>query len=456
MENEKENTDHPSDLSSKSHARRGKSSRKDKTLSMEMESYINGKVNFVMDNVRSTLSQEIKRELSEKTAPLRFWANVGGILAFLVAIFTWLVAPSLIKQWTEDFVVERMNEPSLKEAADRAIKSKMDEYVENKFKPMGRRIDDMDGLISIMNKNITEKQDSLILSQEKLERSLNIQQLNLKAKTGDIESYEALLEIVSNEGEWKEYAEVAIKDLELYYDQDRSQIAYSVLGDSLSLKDPGYSVEEILYEMHLGRFKEAAVNTLSRIETKTVIRDICDVLSEEKDLRVFARITRTISKLADVKIKPLEVENAKIWCAQNKNNPGYSASYNGYIQARNLIESGRLHSDAQQIMEGLESTIQSDPKALHARCLKGGLLAQMGRVEDAKIEFEHVKEINKDYYCLKFWESALALKEHRREDAIQLLNEALEKAPGYTVTHAKFWTIFHPLLSEDKVNWPEN
>lgn len=230
-----------------------------------------------------------------------------------------------------------------------------------------------------------------------------------------------------------------------------------ILVDSISLKDPGYSIEEVIYLFNNQlSLREEAVNTIKQLGRKSAVQELCTLIKGEENLRVLARTTLAVEKLTEAKFLPLEYEKVQLWWTRNQDNPEFHGSYDGYLKVRDKIaHSSMKTADLPSHIKLLEETIESDPKALHARCLKAGLFIILGNDQEAENELKEVEAINSNYVWLDFWRSALALKQERREDAIALLNKALERSPARVEHSAKIWKMFHSLLLEKKVHWPD-
>ena len=267
-----------------------------RNFSLEVEAYIESKVNTEMDNARTQLQSDIDTKGHKQLAYYVVFVCISLLFAFNIA-------PQYIEKWTRQLVESKMAEPALKEIADNIIKTKMEGYIDSQIKPLtsqtealsemvsnistdinlkqnelsnyfdefkkeiqaqqkdlttnisklsndtnkkqkelGKLIDDtsndlkskqnlMDSLVTKLSGEINAKQDEIIVKQEKIKKQLDLQQSSIAAKAGSLEDYEKLLKASKEDSEQKSVARVLIKEIELFYDSDRSNLSFKVLVD---------------------------------------------------------------------------------------------------------------------------------------------------------------------------------------------------------------------------------
>lgn len=467
-------------------------------FSLEVEAYIESKVNTAMDNARTQLQSDINAKGIKQIA---YYA----VFVCFSLFFAFGIAPQYISKWTRQFVESKMAEPTLKEIADDIIKTKMEGYIDSQIKPLTTQANALSTTIEtisndintkqtaiseyfenfkekiqgdqkVLKKNIKNisndtktkqkelgqlvkatsdeimsKQDDIILKQEKIKKQLNLQQSSIAAKAGSLDDYETLLKASKEDNEQKNIALVLIKEIEIFYDSDRSNLSFNVLRDKKTNKDPGYSTEELLYiYKHRETLKKAAVNTIYKKKDKSTVQFLCESIANEGDLRVLSRVTKTVSALTGEKFKPLEYDLIKSWWSNNNHISEYQSNYNGYLKVRNDIEThiknGAViqYTQVSTYTEQLSHTISSHPKAICARCLRGGFLTMLGNYEEAEKEFEEVRKINRNFRWLKLWESALLIKKDKIKDAEDMAVSVLKEWPGL-ITEYKYWHVFNPI-----------
>ncbi len=374
------------------------------------------------------------------------WYLKITVVSMLLAIAGWLYGPAEVKNWTRQFVADHMNKPMLQEAADEAIRTKMADYVEERINPLREQAKDLSSSISTKSSELMDKQALL-------EKQLHIQQLAISSKTGSRKDYEELQSLANSEIS----AKVAIKDVEQFYDADRGQLTFRILGDPITSEDPGYSVDEVaLLFVTAPDLRAASVNRLSILNRKTCIATLCESLKAEQDLYVIARITRVLQIITKNKFEPLGLQSALAWWDNHSNDPEYKNTYDGLIQASILFDYYHFSPPApiiQSLIQKLDSTITADPEARYSRCMRGGLLALLGKYEESEREFIEAEKLSADYRWLYFWKSVLRMKQDRIDEAIELLNKALAKSPGLE-GFIRTSNYFGQMLENPNIKWP--
>jgi putative PEP-CTERM system TPR-repeat lipoprotein len=89
----------------------------------------------------------------------------------------------------------------------------------------------------------------------------------------------------------------------------------------------------------------------------------------------------------------------------------------------------RNFDGALKAIDTLEKKTSDQPLAPN---LRGRVLAQLGRIDEAKTQFERALKIKNDFYPARNALAQIALREGRREDAEKLLQEALSLDPRNT------------------------
>ena len=283
-------------------------------------------------------------------------------------------------------------------------------------------------------------------------------QLAIAAKAGSRKSYNTLLELDEREPETKNLLNASLKEIELYYGADRNQLAFPTLVREETMKDPGFSVDEVIFVLReKPGFIRAAVNTLSRLKSKAAVGELCRLIEKTEDLRVAARATRAIEEITGEIIRPLDFEKVKKWWSENSNNSAYLGNYDGYCYvAKKMWEKQVLPDMLEKFILKLDETIPSDEDALHSYCLKVGFLTILGRIGGAKALIEIVRKKKSDFRWLNVWDAAIKIRENDIDSAIELINKAFEKSPTRDVTSTvKFWKIFAPIKTDDRTKWPK-
>lgn len=237
--------------------------------------------------------------------------------------------------------------PQITKSADRVIKSKATGFIDEKMKPLNEQADALENKIEKLQYEMVIKQASLEQSQNSIANQLHIMQLAIAAKAGSRKAYNNLLELDETESHFKDVIDASLKEIELYYDADRSQLSFKVLVKKETLKDPGGSVDEVIFTLRESPdLAEAAVNTLSKLKSKATVNELCRLIEKTEDLRVAARATRAMGVLTGEKIRPLDFDKVGKWWKENYINSAYLGNYDGYcyVAKKNV---GKINSSCQ-------------------------------------------------------------------------------------------------------------
>jgi len=308
-----------------------------------------------------------------------------------------------------------------------------------------------------MNEAIGQKQVMLEDQQRKLSHQLRIQELAIAAKAGSREAYTALLDMRREGGDSNDLLTASLKEIELFYDVDRHQLSFPRLVSKGIMKDPGYAVDEVIFDMRNdSSLIEGCINTLSLLKSKGAVGELCQIVNNSQDLRAVARATRAIEIVTGEKIRPLEFDKVQYWWQNNKDNKAYLGDYAGYCEVvKRMRQAPVKNNSLPEFISILSKTIDSDPNALHSMCLKAGFLAMMGDLNSANDLLDRVRTLKSDYYWLYVWETALKIKQGDLDSAINSVNSAFAKSPTSIVEGTvRFWKVFDPIQDNPKVAWP--
>ena len=425
-------------------------------LPLDIQALVESRVNTAMDAARENLRREIDSSMRSKNtrAIIRYIFVV--VVNLIVGLFLWLYGPAEVKNWTRDFVAENMNKPTLESAAQEVVADNMAKYVSDRMVPLNQQATELKSGIDEMNTKIAEKQAILEDQQKKLSGQLHIQELAIAAKAGSRQAYTALLEMKGKEVDTTDLLTASLKEIELFYDVDRHQLSFPGLVNAETLKDPGYAVDEVIFNMRNNpKLMEAAINTLSKLKSKEALRELCKIVNNSQDLRAAARATRAIEIITGEKIRPLEFDKVQNWWQKNKDNKAYLGDYDGYCEVAEKMGQRPDRNKLPEFISTLNKTITSDTKALHSMCLKAGFLVMIGESAQAKDLLDEVRKIKSDYYWLYVWEAALKIKQGDLDSAIKSVNSAFAKSATSDVeTTLRYWNIFDTIEDNPKVAWP--
>jgi tetratricopeptide (TPR) repeat protein len=411
----------------------------DLNLPAGVQALIETRINAAVEDLKEDNRKEVKQLIEKHT---RKW-QITAALSAAFAIGSWFVAPQQIRKWAKDYVQQRMTAPELKKAADAAITSQMGDYVKGQLESLKRDID--------------TKQKQLADDQATLREQVEVQELVTAAKTGDMTAYQKILTKSQMSGRSQASATAALHEVEIYYDFDAAQIFYSAWGDAISHQDPGWSIDELLGILHKNDAEPtdriAIINTIgtaARSQPNAVhaLPELYGRLESEKDLRVRARLVWAINIISKQQFRPLDFAGCRAWWKLHKDEPAYAAVYDEFF---------RVYESPSPKMEDVlvvsDSVIRRDPRALLARTVKATALLNTNRVDDAEKEIADAEKIAGDYRWILLLKARLKLRQEKRQEAIEALNAAMQKAPGMEAD-IRSDKAFASIIADPSVKFP--
>lgn len=325
-----------------------------------IETRIDSAITSMRQHNRDDL-QDLARDHEKRWRHVAYVSIAFGILGSLFAGVTTFYAPEEIRGWISSQVDKKLTEPMLKESADRVMASKMTKYVDDHLEPLQSKTSSLAITIDTVQKDIQGKQIELETKQSELSKQLTIRKYAVGAKAGSRSSYNTLLQMVNDEEGSNDLLNASLKEIELFYDADRNQLLFPKLVKKETMKDPGYSGDEVIHIIRTApKYSEAAINTLSEINNKATVSELCTFFEKTDDLRAAARITRTLYIITEEKFRPLEFDKVSKWCSSNSANQIYSGSYDGYsLVIQNMWSGGGPDQELEGFVEQLTTTIES-------------------------------------------------------------------------------------------------
>ena len=412
--------------------------KKQPSIGKELEALVKVELNSALDQLRERNREQfddIRKEVAKKYR----------LLAAVLAALNVILGASLfgVVQWLPGYVRDKITEPKVNSTIDRIITDKSSVYVDNKLKPLE---DSVAGTTEELNKvasDVRKKQKELEESQSVIREQVRIQQLASQAKGGDGDAWKELGKISAGSGELVAPARTAVKEVELFYDADRNQVAYPTWADIVSKQDPGFSADELMlrYFQNEDADREAIVNTLARTagdHPESVIGFLCEAIEQEKNLRVKARITRALAQLSKQEFRPLDTDAVNAWWKLNEGEK-YKSPYSEILDLSRFQRGERKFDlaspapsfvsspkdDNERQIELLEKIIAVDSRAFYARVVKAATLIDQSHLGPADDELRKVEKERPDYYQALFVRSIWHLKGGDKSKAV----DSFESSP---------------------------
>lgn len=313
-------------------------------------------------------------------------------------------------------------------------------------------------VVDAIKNDIEKEQAILAREQQELADKLRIQELSISAKSGSRAAYDELFEAMRSPERCNDLLRAVMREIELFYDADRNQLSFMTLVEASTMKDPGFSADEVVFILRTQpSLAEAAVNTLSRLKAKATVGELCRLALDGLDLRVAARATRALNEITGEKFRPLEFDKVRIWWDAKHTNEVYRGEYDNYVNTVQAMQTGQIQSifDVERHLSFMRKTTESDPEAFHARCMMAGLYLISGRSDQAKELLDEVRTKRPDYAWLHLWDTAWHIINDQLDEAATALNKAFVKYPGPTIeAYIRNYNIFQPLHDVEDINWP--
>jgi hypothetical protein len=422
-----------------------------------IETRVNAGVSAIREHNRDDL-QDLARDQTRKWRWVAWITIAYALISTAINAFLVFYAPRDAVKWIGEQIDRKLTEPMLQKSADRLLETKMGDYVSTRLEPLRRQASDLAMVISNAVSAVNTRQEELASQQGMLAGELRIQELAIAAKAGSRTAFTELQQMQSTTNLFPDLISACAKDVELFYDADRYQDGYQILIKAETLNDPGFASDEIVYSMMNGPdyCEEGAINTLGKRKAKAAVREICRKAAQTRSLRAAARTTWTLEEITGEKFRPLAFEHVQKWWDRNQTNTAYCGDYSGYTEVvREMWRPPVTAEKLARFVDELRGTIDTDPQALHSRCLSAGFLFILNRDDEARALLDEVRKSQGDYYWLYVWDAAGHVKTNGVETAVGLLNKAFTKSPTKDVEETiRYWNIFNPIEGSTNVAWP--
>ena len=423
----------------------------DKKLPLAIQALVETRLNSAVDDIRERNREDLKEISRDQVNRWRWITAIATVSSLSVFVYV----PLQVKAWLNEQVDKKLTEPMIRESADRVISIKMAGYVDNKLKPLEKRAASLEGSIGEVRTDIESKSKSLEIQQDKLSKQLKITELSIAAKAGSRSAYDELLKLNNDAGGGNEFLVASVKEIEFFFDVDRNQLSYMTLVSGDTMKDPGYSSDEVIARMHAAPdMQVAAINTLARLKNKATVMELCRLLSVTTNLHVATRITRALEEITGEKFRPLEFDRVTKWWRGNERNPLYRGNYGGYLETINGDAGQMKTTELPYYISRLAETCESDPGAYHALCLRAAFLIMLNRDDEANALLKGVPSPQRNRWCL-VWTAAVKIKKDDLRGGVDSINQAFSVSSDFEIANEiKKWLIFSPVLMDKSIKWP--
>lgn len=418
-----------------------------------IETRLNGAVDQLREDNRNDLHR-LAEEHSRKWRLIAYVSMGTTILGFAWGLFTWFVAPEMIRGWVADYVRLKVAEPTMRASLENAAQKEADVYVDTRLLPLRKSAE-----------SLKEQIDSLASGETAIQEQLKVQQWSMSARAGDSDAYVNLTRVADSNGPASDLAQLLKKDVEQYYDTDRYSFVQQTFSDPVTKQLYFFSVEEAFQFMSSSdsSSREAAANAIANLGRKSSVRSLCDVLSVEKNLRVISRITRALEIITKENFRPLDKEAVQAWWARNKGKPEYLFPNDAYQEAFKLISGNSPNAQEYSVLSSeevaraantqLRKVLDGEPAASESRFFLILSWLRLREYDNAEKELSSLEAGQNNYWLIPVARAAIMVGRDKLDDAIPQLSSFLEKYPTEGAVVRKFW-IFLPLAKDTRLKWP--
>ena len=430
------------------------------------QALIEERINAALDQLREHNRDELARLAKEKTRIWRYIAGISTAVSLGWGIFSWFVAPEMVKKQADRYVQQHLTEPAMNLALTRAAQAIAVEYVDTKFVPLKKSADALKQEIASLKNEIAAKQDALAKAEDIIQSRVEVQRLSIDAKLG---SAAALADLKRSAGSGTVAgldAQTYLRDVDQYYDGDRYNLVQKHTVDPVTQQRPSLSLEEAaaLLASQDSAARESAANILAELGKKSSVSLLVEALKLETNLRVISRITAALVSITKEQFKPLDKEVVLDWWKKNQNNTEFEFPADSYQRAFETLsargEQGAADFSVSFLEQGARDSVplfrevlKKEPAASQTRVFLVFALLRLSDVDGATTELANLEREQGNYWYLPVVRAAVFLARQKNGDAADALNQVFANYPSFAGSVRRF-VMFKPLAENPRVKWP--
>ncbi|MBM2834262.1 MAG: hypothetical protein HW406_1423, partial [Candidatus Brocadiaceae bacterium] len=156
-------------------------------LHADIDTLIEMRISDAVDRIRDLNQSDLKELNLKHTKPWQVWSISATVLITAFGIISWLIAPGVLRKEIENYIQNKFIDKPFKDI----VSDKAKEYITTEFSP--------------------------------LKTQLKIQQFVLASKAGRYDKYVELKQIISDKPEYAEDINIALSEINFYYDALKHQ-----------------------------------------------------------------------------------------------------------------------------------------------------------------------------------------------------------------------------------------
>ncbi|HLH53905.1 MAG TPA: hypothetical protein VKY92_09850 [Verrucomicrobiae bacterium] len=412
-----------------------------KQLPLEIQNFIDNRVNSAMEAARESMRRDVaeaKRELDQEVSEIRVNnrnRTIGGsIVAAICVVLTWRFGYGEVRELTEKYVKDHMNEPEFDKIARVVISNRADVFVSERLVPLKQTVLSLGSDIAQAQDQltkITEEQRivTLITRAEALDKLAFIQLMSMSKGTNKFSSIAA--------------AEVLKVTRMLRFENVNQAFSTPMLVATDGMTFEGPFTNDELYEQLSNPDPEGAVNAVSSSQLKLFIPKLVELAHGAGSLMLLKRVSLALHNLTRVSYEPWDTQSLDAWWENQQANykkwPG--KDFEEGLLAFSMVNYSKA-------LPAFEAVLAVDPDAEKSRALAISCAVDLGLRE--KAEQLYSKFSNKDGRWAQWSKAKMllasgAIEQGTRELAGLVLKYPIMREAGYARSANAVW---------QKINWP--
>lgn len=398
-------------------------------LSLEIEVRLNGAVDRLREINESDLRSIGERVYGPQIAfwkKVTFWTGIGAVIVTVGgSIWGFLKVTEIIETKTKAYIENNLVGSALTNTVNQVISNRTVQFVEYRLVPLSNSVGEL-------SHRFAAQAEQLEKAQELLKQRLEVQDLLVRAKGGSLAAYRMLQGLQTN-STTSESAKAAITEVGFFFDAWVKQDVDYFFTDNASGKPIDLSLEEVAAGLTGPALKPEdrmiAAFKIRRFGKKNTVEPLAEALTAETNLYAACQMVRSLSDLTGKKFHVLDIDGALAWWSNAKADTNFQSAYRGFCKFGRLTVFDSK-TRAEEIVAWMSETIDREPDATKARCIRGFYFQVLGEPSKGDADFAEVEKRSPDSPDLHFYKGIVLAARGDTNAAVSSLKRCLESRPG--------------------------